>query len=695
MILILAVLVFCLAVFGQGIPTPARISDSRTVPATLDTKVLEIRDLNGSGLKWNTKGEVTASSTNRLLISDSAGNVAMELSRKLSSTTTNEAIFDLHLIPRTDNARLIGSASKRWSEAYINRLRSNFATPPTGTLELDGDLTLTAGNTIGMSGNRIPKIWVVDFDCSGTGCPGGASVWTRNSGSGYLEPTTNTDDIWVRKLVIKDTAGSGLFWDLYGELGNPASQTNRVFLRDGAGVKVIEFERTLSGSTSNTARLDMTFEPLTDGTRNLGASAKRWANGYINHVRANFITPPTGVLEVDGDLTVSSGNSIGLSAQRIPKIWVQDFDCAGTGCPATSPWQRNSGTGVVSLITATDDTLVRKVRWDSNDASGLFWDSYATVTGSSPGTREWQLRDNAGAPVLRLQRQFAGAVVDDAILDMDFLPATDGARSLGASAKRWDQAHLNKVYTTLLTPGAGSSIEIDGSWLPTSAASGSAAVGTQANPFNVGGFRNLYTFAIVPISGIQVEWFNDLVPQTSGVGNLGSSSRRVGTLYTTSIDCSGGTCPSSKWTDAGTTTYLTATGDNVAIGLASTSFKFEVAGTSKLDGDTRFGGDLFCVTDAGCDLGDNGFGTVLRPSSGHFASALFTYNGGGSSVIRTSLSGSGLIVNNSGGTQVASVSGTTGRISTSAGFTVSGINGLSVTTTAGCVFTGGILTTSC
>jgi hypothetical protein len=512
---------------------------------------------------------------------------------------------------------------------------------------------------------------------------------TRISDSSSLPATLNT-----KVTEWRDVNNSGLFWDARAEVGNPASTTVQWYMRDNAGAKVVEFQRTFLGAASNNATLDMHWLPRTDGVRNLGSASFRWGDGHINRVRSNFAVPPTGILELDGDLTVTAGNSLGLSANRIPKIWVQDFDCSGVGCPATSsPWQRNSGTGVVSLVTATDDTTVRKMRWESNDGSGLYWESMATVTGASPGTREWQLIDNAGAPVLRLQRQFAGAVVDDAILDMDFLPATDGARNLGASAKRWDQAHLNKVYTTLFTPGAGASIEIDGSLLPTSAASASAGVGSQSVPFNVGAFRNLYTLAIVPVTGTQVEWFNDLVPQTSG-GNLGSVSRRVGTLYTTSIDCSGGTCPSSKWTDGGATTYLIATGDNVAIGIASTSFKLEVSGTSKLDGDTRFGGDLFCVTDGGCDVGDNGFGTVLRPSSGHFASALFTYNGGGSSTIRTSLSGSGLIVNNSGGTQVASISGSTGRISTSAGFTVGGVNGVTASGAA-CVITaisGGIIT---
>lgn len=628
---------------------------------TISASVAEIRFLDAgtgtdpAGGAWRARANTTATDSNWTLI-DNAGVEIMRAVSVASSSSVYEITMNQRIIPPADDYGSIGKAGRRFNEGRFN------------TVYMDA--------------------------CVGAGCGGGSSPWTRDSGTGVVSLVTLTDDVTMRKLRWESSEGSGLFWDSYATVTGASPGTREWQLRDNAGSPVIRFQRQFAGAVVDDAILDMDFLPATTGTRSLGSSAVRWQDGYINNLRPASITPPSGMVSLDGDLTVTAGNSLGLSGNRIPKLWVQDFDCAGTGCPSgSSPWTRNSGTGVVSLVTVTDETVVRKLRWDSEEGSGLYWDSYATATGASPGTREWRLRDNAGVDVLLLQRSLSGTTTDDAILDMDFLPSADGVRFLGTSSRRWEQAHLNKVYTTLLTPGAGSTIEIDGSLHPTSAVSGSAGVGTQSNPFNVGGFRNFYTFAIVPISGTEIAWFNDLVPNVTG-GNLGSSSRRVGTLYTQSINCSGGTCPDSKWTDGGATTYLTSS-DNVAIGLTSTAFKFEVGGSSKLDGDVRFGGDIFCVTDGGCDIGDNGFGTVLRPANGYFATAIYTFNGAGSSVVRTSLSGSGLIVRDSGGTQVASVSGSSGRVSSIAGFTTNGLNGLTFTSPGGCVFSGGILTTSC
>ena len=128
---------------------------------------------------------------------------------------------------------------------------------------------------LGSSTIRVPKIWVHDFDCDGTGCGAGASGWTRDSTNGRLYPTVATDDVRVtNKLQFQDNTVSDtkFVWDMHAEIPIPAIGTVKFVMRDNAGTTVQEWERTFLGSqtNSNVSRLDMSFEPMTSVARKLG-----------------------------------------------------------------------------------------------------------------------------------------------------------------------------------------------------------------------------------------------------------------------------------------------------------------------------------------------------------------------------------------------------------------------------------------
>lgn len=476
---ILMMLTVCAAVARAQYQTPLRISDGVGLPATLNTKVTEWRDMNGSGLKWDARAEITTVSpgARTWYLRDNAGVRVLELQRSAGGVTTDLALLDMNLEPLTSSARRLGSATRSWLSVEADSVYTGNLRPPSigaGTITFTGNLLPSGTRAIGASGQRVDTIWAVNLNLSGTctGCPGGSSDWTRNSGSGYLAPTVATDDVWLRTVVLKDIAGSGVAWDIKNEstLASPGSRA--VYLRDPAGAKVVEFQRTSVGVATNRAIFDLHLYPTVTNAMDLGDAGLRWRTGYF-----------AGNLDVLNGITANTLNI--TSGATVNSLNISSGSC--TGCP-----------------------------------------NYWQLTGFSPVT-------------------------------------------------------------------------------------------------------------VSPLS----------------------------------------------------TAYNMAIGGSVA-----NTHKLEVTGSASVSGNFNlgFGANLLWQTDGS---GSIGLASSNRPSEAHIATVLYTYNGSGSGVIRNILSGSGLIVFNSSGTEVARVSGSTGRISSNAGFTVSGINGLTVTTAAGCVFTGGILTTSC
>jgi hypothetical protein len=469
--------------------TPVRISDSVALPATLNAKVTQWRDVNNSNLFWDARAEISTASpgARAWYLRDNAGTRILELQRSAGGVVTDRALLDMHLVPRTSSARNLGEGTTIWNNGYIDNVYLGTLRPHTFAtgvaIAVAQSLVPTNHNTFDLGENSTPRRWrngwfsgtitTANLTVTGTctGCGAGASGWTRDA-SGYLVPTTATDDVWVRKVVLQDVAASGIFWDLMNESTVASPGSRSVYLRDPAGTKVVEFQRSSVGVTTNRALFDLHLYPTTTNARDLGDASLRWRTGYF-----------AGNLDVLNGVTANTLNI--TSGATVSSLNITSGTC--TGCPN-------------------------------------FWQS----TGFSPVTL---------SPLSTAYNMAVGGTT----------------------------ASTHKLEVT-----------------------GSASV---SGNFNLGFGANLF-------------W------QTDGAGSIGTTSGN-------------------------------------------------------------------------------------RPNGIYAASEVRSFDGGGSTITRVLLSGSGVLVYNSGGTQVASISGSTGRISSSAGFTVSGINGLSVTTTAGCVFTGGILTTSC
>jgi len=410
----------------------------------------------------------------------------------------------------------------------------------------------------------------------GQGLMSPAGVSRPPAGGG---PAVFTSD----KYIIRDNQGGALTWDLQGEIGNPAATTVSVYLRDNAGAKVIEFERTFIGSPSNIARLDMSLEPKTSGARYLGSSTRHWLATYTLATYTQGLHSTGGSSHINlNDHLIPAGagaQDIADSSHRVRKIWTVDLDCSGV-CGTTSYWNRTGTT--VKPATISDDVLVRKLQLEDNSgaATGLLMDVQAYV-GSVAQTRAMIFRDNAGAEMLRLERLLVGTATNRAIFDVSIEPLTDGVRLIGTASKRFGEGHINHVMANFITPPTGA-LQIDGNVFPSTG----KYLGDSGLPWlhvyaSTGHFTDL-----VPISGAGgiVSLFGTLWPDSAGraIGGTDPIRRWDGyfrdvTIYGTCTGCGGGLL-----TDGGVTTYLTATGDNFAIGGTSTAYKFDVFGSARV-----------------------------------------------------------------------------------------------------------------
>jgi len=346
---------------------------------------------------------------------DNAGGIMLRLQRQNASAVANYAIFDMDLRPRVDDSYDIGSAigavtTQRWRNAHLS-----------------GDLF---ADELGSSADRISKLWVTDIDCSGV-CPTG--YWGRDSGAGFIYPLTTTDDVRMEKLVLMDDnlLPSTLLFDIRASISVISPGERYLAFRDNAGAEMLRLQRQMAGAVANYALFDMDLRPLVDDSYDIGsaigaATTQRWRNAHFS-----------------GDIFA---NELGSSADRISKLWVTDIDCTG----ACGFWSRNSGSGYIYPTTTTDDVRMEKlVLMDDNALpSVLTFDIRASISTISPGVRYMAFRDNAGAEMLRLQRQEAGATANYAIFSMDLRPDTDDAQDISsvvgaASLKRWRNAQFS------------------------------------------------------------------------------------------------------------------------------------------------------------------------------------------------------------------------------------------------------------
>ena len=361
-------------------------------------------------------------------------------------------VFGVKVIRTTNTPTSIGTMAFQTNDA---------AGVPYNKLIINDNVYIDNGH-LGSSTIRVPKIWVHDFDCDGTGCGAGASGWTRDSTNGRLYPTVATDDVRItNKLQLQDNTASDtkFVWDIHAEIPLPALGTVKLVMRDNAGATVQEWERIFMGSqtNSNVSRLDMHFQPMLSSAYNLGSASRLWLNTYTTAVYTQGLHSTGGSDHINfGDHLLPTGaalQDIGEDAHRVRRLYVQDIDCTG----ACGHWYRNTAAGWVRPAVPTDDVRTRaKFVFEEPQFGVVTMDIQAVVSNPAAGTISMAFRDNAGAEMLLLQRQFLGTASNSALIDLHFEPKT-GDRRLGgpAVANHWATVYGNDYYMTTVRPHSG------------------------------------------------------------------------------------------------------------------------------------------------------------------------------------------------------------------------------------------------
>ena len=405
-----------------------------------------------------------------------------------------------------------------------------------------------------------------DIDCTGA-----CGHWYRNTAAGWVRPATATDDVRTRaKFVFEEPQFGVVTMDIQAVVSNPAAGTISMAFRDNAGAEMLLLQRQFLGTASNSALIDLHFEPKT-GDRRLGgpAVANHWASVYGNDYYMTTVRPHSGGTFINSyaHWNPYAGDTLNLGGGdggRWLKLWVKDIDaygttttgtlnvtninCTGT-CPGQSYWSRNATSGFVLPATPSDDvhTRAKFVFEDVRPPGGtIFMDIQATVSNPAAGTISMQFRDNAGAEMLRLQRRFLGSASNMATLDMPLQPGINSTLtptvtgySMGSSTRVWLDIWGRRHYMSELRPVSGVDVISFANLLPDTSVTYN--LGSPTKPWSISYVFSTYTNGIAGTTSSgtnpgQVLMYGHFIPSQGSTYTLGTAAIRWNYVYAVNMD---------------------------------------------------------------------------------------------------------------------------------------------------------------
>jgi hypothetical protein len=375
-------------------------------------------------------------------------------------------VFGVKVIRTTNTPTSIGTMAFQTNDA---------AGVPYNKLIINDNVYIDNGH-LGSSTIRVPKIWVHDFDCDGTGCPSGGGYWFRDSTAGYVRPMTATDDVRTRaKFVFEEPQFGVVTMDILAQVGNPATNTISMAFRDMAGAEMLRMERQFLGTTSNTATMDMHFIPKAKNTYTLGSASpadRYWSASYVTNMYAATIRPAADALSRvrsfgNWDPSASDTWSLGETDFRWKTLFVKDLDCTGN----CGHWYRDTSAGWVRPGVVTDDVRTRaKFVFEEPQFGVVTMDIRAEVGNPATSTIAMAFRDMGGGQMLRLERQFLGTTSNKATFEMSILPSAANTYFIGGDTATgwWSQSYVTNMYTASVRPksAVGNNISAYANWNP-------------------------------------------------------------------------------------------------------------------------------------------------------------------------------------------------------------------------------------
>ena len=458
----------------------------------------------------------------------------VDLGNATTDTVTVTGQFDSDLIPSTDSARDLGTSAKQWADAHIDAGYIDDITT-TGTITTAA-LTATANLDIGAYSLRATQF---TSDIADGTAP---FVVTSTTNVANLNASTLGGADFASPGAIGGTAASaGTFAALIGTTISASSTLSSVGAMTSAGGLALQSSGisaagAIAGATSVSGSGAGSFGSLTlDGALAL-QSAGITAAGAI-----------AGATTVSGSGAAAFGSLILDGAANLQSAGVTN---AGSLAGVTTLNMNNQLTNTLADGTApfviTSTTKVTNLNADKLD--GNDWAAPAALGSTTP----------AGVKATTLSSSAALTVGDDATFAGKVEALRDDAFDLGSSAKQWKDLYINGVaYIDDLradTLGAAldansqaiTNVNIDSGNIDDTAigangrSSVQATTGDFSSTLGVDGVTSLngevkLGNAAADVIGFSGSMASDLVPDVDNMWDLGSSAKKLNTIYAHNI----------------------------------------------------------------------------------------------------------------------------------------------------------------
>lgn len=520
----------------------------------------------------------------------------------------NQIVINSGLRPSSDNALNVGSSSYRLAGLWVNSVTVNTLTYATGTgstISLYANMAPYTNNNfaLGTTSLRWLKVWTTDLDTSGAFTLGGdltvgghilssATTGTKDIGSSTnrfatlyatnidAAPTSGTTNyIKTRKFEVVDNAGGATLWDI--QVTSNVT-TNNFKIRDNAGTYRLELvnKEETTGTTVNEARLNYHTVPYAHNTWDLGTSAKRWKDLYLqgaaavagNATVSGTVATPTldDISDASNQIVLNAGFrpatddavNVGASTKRISGIWTNSLTvntltyATGTGSTITlyanmAPFTNNN------FALGTSSLRYSKLWVTDIDFSG-------TCTGCP--SNYWTRTLGGGVGSTNIISQ--GTAADEIVSSANVYPSVANSKELGLSSRRW-----NTVWGNF---------------------------GDFASNLNVGG--NLTVTGTSALTG-NATFSGNILAAANETKTIGSTSNRFDTVYSRRFEAYDGTYSRVVINNPGSGSN---SGNAIAVNNASGTSKFYVSyGGTVSTGPISLNGDIYTSAGGTYSIGDS------------------------------------------------------------------------------------------
>jgi hypothetical protein len=448
-------------------------------------------------------------------------NIATGGTRTLTlGTTTTTIVFNgttdilTNLIPNTTGTYNLGSGTKYWNNGYVNTIYSttvNTGTVSGSTLAISGTNNVTiesSGGTLTMGGNNINQN--INIGTAGTRTitlgSGSATLafnGTVNYGANIIPSTTNTYDLgsatkywnngYITTVYTGTISGTSLSVNMSGAItvessggtitigGNVINQN--VNIATGGTRTLTLGTATTTIVVNGTMDYNVSLIPHTTNTYDVGSATKYWNNGYITTLNSST-----------GNITTFNATNINGSAV--------DFSTTGN-------ITINSSGGTINIGSTANNQNINL---------------------GTAGTRTITIGNSNTATI------FAGTLEANS----SFIPNTTNTYDLGSASKYWNNGYIttlgtSTIFGTTLSVSTTNTITIDST-------GGNINIGNGANNYNINvatnGTRTLTlgtTTTTINVNGT-LNYYTNLIPNTTNTYDLGSASKYWNNGYITTIN---------------------------------------------------------------------------------------------------------------------------------------------------------------